>query len=76
MWNKKQKIIEGLWKKQIRLIINKISIVLLKFLTIVNVQLSLAKKKLDIDTAIFDRLAIVILMRDFYQFLLLIRKLF
>lgn len=48
--------------------------VLLKLLAIVNTQLSQAKKKPDNNTAIFYELAWEILMRDFYQFSLIVKK--
>lgn len=74
MRSQKQKTIKGLWRVQTALIINKISIVLLKLLAIVDAQLSLAKKKPDTDMAVFGKLAIVILMENFYQFPPLIRR--
>lgn len=49
--------------------INKINIVLLNLLINVNIQLGQVKKKLDNNTAIFGQLAIIILIKDFYQFL-------
>lgn len=57
IWSKKQKTV---------LIINKISIMLLKFLATIKSQLSQANKKPDNNTFIHGKLAIVILMRDFY----------
>lgn len=56
------------------MIIDKINIISLKLLAIVNVLLSQAKKKLDIDTAVFSELAIMILIKDFYQFSPIIKK--
>lgn len=47
---------------------------LLKLLAIVNAQLSQAKGKPNTNTAVLGRRAIVILMGDFYQFLLVIGK--
>lgn len=47
---------------------------LLKLLAIINAQLSQAKKKPNTNTAVLGGRAIVILMRDFYQFLLVVGK--
>ena len=45
-----------------------------KLLAIVDIQLIQAKKEADIDTIVYGGLAIIILMRDFYQFLPQIEK--
>lgn len=52
----------------------KISVEFLKLLVIVDAQLSQVKGKPDTDTAVFDRLVIVILMGDFYKFFILVRR--
>lgn len=57
------------------MIIDKLSIISLKVLATIDTQLSQAKRKPDTDIIIFGRLAIMILMRDFYQFLPIVGKL-
>lgn len=56
------------------LIIDEISIVLLKLLVSINTQFSQAKEKLDNNIAIFRGLVIVILIDNFHQFFSMIRK--
>lgn len=56
------------------MIIDKISIVLLKLLTTVNTQLSQAKGKSDKNIFVLGRLVIMILIEDFYQFPLVVEK--
>ena len=63
--NKKQKTVKGLWRNQTALIIDKISMVLLKLVATIDAHLSEAKKKSDIDTTVLGGLAIVISMGDF-----------
>lgn len=67
MWGKKQNTIKDLWRKQTTLIIDKISMVLLKLLVTVDTQLSQAKEKPDNNTSVLSRLTIVILMGNFYR---------
>lgn len=66
MWSKKQKIVKGLWREQTVLIINKINMMSPKLLATVDVQLSLAKEKPNTDITVYGRLAIIILMKNFY----------
>ena len=55
------------------MIIDEISMVLPKLLATVDIQLSQAKRKPDTDIAVLGKLAIVTLMRDFFQFFLRIK---
>lgn len=50
------------------MIIDKINIILLKLLIIVNIELNQAKTKSNNNTVVLDGLAIMILIEDFYQF--------
>lgn len=56
------------------LIIDEISIVLLKLLASINTHFSQAKEKSDNNIAIFRGLIIVILIDNFHQFFSVIRK--
>ena len=56
------------------MIIDKISIVLLKLLATIDTQLSQAKEKPDNNTSILGGLAIAILMGDFHQFFLVLER--
>lgn len=56
------------------LIIDKISIVSLKLLFTVGFQLSQTKREKDNNTVVLGGLAFVIIIKDFYQFSLVVRK--
>lgn len=56
------------------MIITEISRVLLQFLAIVDTQLRQVKKNSNTNTAVFNRLAIVILIKNFHQFFLVTRR--
>lgn len=72
--NGKKKLIIRPWRVWMALIIDEISIVLLKLLASINTQLSQAKEKSDNNIAIFRGLVIVILIDNFHNFFSVIRK--
>ena len=56
------------------LILDKISIVSLKLLGMIDMRLSQAKGKTNNDTAVLRGLPLIIVMRDFYRFSLVIGR--
>ncbi len=65
---KQQRLAKGPWQNRLALILDEISIVSLKLLSIVDIRLSQAKDKTNNETTVLDSLALVIVMGDFYQF--------
>ncbi len=58
------------WQNHSALILDEISIVSLRLLGMIDMHLSQAKDKTNIDIAVLGVLALVIVMGDFHQFLL------
>lgn len=56
------------WQNRSALILDKISIVFLRLLGMIDMRLGQAKSKTNNDNAILGGLALVIVMEDFYQF--------
>ncbi len=65
---KHQGLAKGPWQNYSALILDEISMVFLKLLSIVDMRLSQPKGKTNNDTAVLGDLALVIVMGDFYQF--------
>ncbi len=65
---KQQRLAKSFWQNRSALILDEISMVSLKLLSTIDMCLSQAKDKTNNDTAVLGRLAMVIVMRDFYQF--------
>lgn len=63
---KQQYLIKSSWQNYLTLILNKISIVSLKLLLIVDICLSQVKGKTNNDIVVLGSLALVIIMEDFY----------
>ncbi len=59
---------KGPWQNQSTLILDEISMVSLWLLEMIDMCLSQANDKTNNDTAVLDRLALVIVIGDFYQF--------
>lgn len=74
MKNKKQYTVKDSWQNCIVFIVDKISMVFLKLLSIIDSQLSEAKGKKNNHTAIFDYLVLVIFIENFYQFPFMVKK--
>lgn len=73
--NKKQQIGKDPWQNCLALILDKISIISLKLLSMVDICLSQIKNKINNNTIVLNSLVLVIVKRDFYQFSLVISKL-
>lgn len=65
---KQQRLAINIWQNRLVLILDKISIVSLKLLSIVDMRLSQAKGKIKNDIAVLIGLDMVIVIGDFYQF--------
>lgn len=74
MINKKQCTIEKSWQNFFILIIDQISIVSLKLLSTIDFQINQLKEKKINNIAMLNSLALEIIIRDFYQFLSIVRK--
>ncbi len=68
---KQQRIPKGPWQNCSALILDEISMVSLRLLGMIYIRLSQAKGKTNNNTAVLDGLALIIVMGDFYQFLLI-----
>lgn len=72
--NKKKRTIKGLWQNCTILIVDVISMVSLKLLSMVDSQLSQTKRKKNNDIIVLGSLALIIIMGGFYQFLSVVGK--
>ena len=64
----KQPMEKGPWQNYLALIINQITIISLKLLLSVDMHLSQRKSKINNDTVVLGGLALIIVIKDFYQF--------
>ncbi len=71
---KEQHLAKNSWQNRLPLILDKIGMISLKLLSTIDICLSQAKHKTNNDTAVLGGLAFVIIMGDFYQFSLMIRR--
>lgn len=63
------------WQNHFALILNKLNIISLNLISLINMQLSQTKGKISKDTIILDSLTLVIVIGDFYQFLSIVERL-
>ncbi len=71
---KQQRLVKSPWQNHLALILDEISMVFLSLQSTVDMRLSQAKGKTNNNTAVFGDLALVIVMGDFYQFLLVVGR--
>lgn len=65
---KQQHMPKNVWQNRSFLILDEISMVSLRLLGMIDMHFCQAKRKTNNDTTVLGRLALVIIMRDFYQF--------
>ncbi len=71
---KQQRLAKAPWQNRLALILDEISMVFLKLLLTFDMHLSQAKGKTNHDIIVLAGLALVIVMGDFYQFLLVVGR--
>ena len=71
---KQQYLAKNPWQNRLALILDKINIVFLKLLLIIDICLNQVKDKTNNDMAILGGLALVIIIEDFYQFFLIVGR--
>ncbi len=71
---KQQHLAKSSWQNRLALILDEISMISLKLLSTVDIRLSQVKGKTNNNTAVLGGLALVIVMGDFYQFPVVVRR--
>lgn len=73
--SKKKQIAKDSWQNHLVFILDEISIVFLNLLLTIDMHLSQAKGKTNNNTTVLSGLALVIVIKDFYQFLPVVDRL-